>query len=233
MEMKYKHLFFDLDHTLWDFDANARLTLQELYETMDLQTAGVHDFDLFHSTYLLHNDKLWARYRNGFIKVDELRWKRMWLTLLEFKIGDEKLAKDMGMRFLDLLPTRKLLFPHTIDILDYLVAKNYQLHIITNGFETTQHSKLKSSGLDKYFKEVITSEGSNSLKPKKEIFEYAFKKAKADPAQSIMIGDNIEVDIQGAINAGIDQVFVNHINATAEVTPTYEVRSLKELEAIL
>lgn len=233
MEMKYKHLFFDLDHTLWDFDANARLTLQELYETMDLQTAGVHDFDLFHSTYLLHNDKLWARYRNGFIKVDELRWKRMWLTLLEFKIGDEKLARDMGIRFLDLLPTRKLLFPHTIDILDYLASKNYQLHIITNGFEATQHSKLRSSGLEKYFKEVITSEGSNSLKPKKEIFEYAFRKAGAAPMESIMIGDNIEVDIQGAINAGIDQVFVNHINATADVVPTYEVRSLKELEGIL
>ncbi len=230
--MKYKHLFFDLDHTLWDFDANAKLTLLELYHSMDLLQAGVHDFELFHNNYLLHNDKLWARYRNGFIKVDELRWKRMWHTLLDFKIGDEKLARDMGSRFLELLPTRNLLFPHTSEILDYLINKGYTLHIITNGFEVTQHSKLKYSGLEKYFREVITSEGSNSLKPKKEIFDYALMKAGANPSESIMIGDNIEVDIMGAINAGIDQVFVNHIQATTEIEPTYTVTHLKELEQI-
>lgn len=229
--MKYRHLFFDLDHTLWDFDANARLTLQELYHTMELQSRGVHDFDLFHTNYLLHNDKLWTRYRNGQIRVDDLRWKRMWLTLIDFKIGDEKLAREMGTRFLDLLPTRNLLFPYTIEILDYLADKGYQLHLITNGFEATQHSKLLNSGLKSYFKNVVTSEGSNSLKPKKEIFDYAFMKAGALPEHSIMIGDNPEVDIQGAINAGIDQVYVNHTNAPA-IEATYTVYSLKELESI-
>src|SRR5450432_4019785 len=94
---KYKHLFFDLDHTLWDFEANSKLTLQELYEIFQLQSKGIHDFDLFHKNYLAHNDKLWERYRNGFIKVEELRWKRMWLTLLDFKIGDEALAREMGI----------------------------------------------------------------------------------------------------------------------------------------
>lgn len=116
--MKYKHLFFDLDHTLWDFEANSRQTLEELYQTMSLEARGVNDFDLFHKNYLEHNDKLWDRYRKGFIKVDELRWKRMWLTLLDFKIADEPLAREMGVVFLDLLPTRKLLFPHTIEVLD-------------------------------------------------------------------------------------------------------------------
>lgn len=234
--MKYKHLFFDLDHTLWDFEANSRQTLLELYNAFQLTDRGIHDFDLFHRNYLLHNDKLWDRYRNGYIKVDELRWKRMWLTLLDFKLADEPLAREMGIRFLDLLPTRKLLFPYTIEILNYLQSKQYRIHLITNGFEKTQYGKLKSSGLDGYFEAVITSEGSNSLKPHKEIFEYAFQKTGAFPEESIMIGDTIEVDILGAVNAGIDQVHVNHLTKDIELVngqkPTYTVFSLKELESI-
>ncbi len=228
----YKHLFFDLDHTLWDFNANARLTLQELYNAMELNTLGILDFELFYTTYLIHNDKLWEKYRNGIIKVDDLRWKRMWYTLIDFKIGDEKLARDMGFRFLQLLPTRKLLFPHAIECLDYLRKKGYSLHLITNGFKETQHSKLKHSGIDSYFIEVITSECSNSIKPNKEIFEYAFMKTNANPSESIMIGDSIDVDIMGAMNAGIDQVFVNHTCIECEIKPTYTVRSLKELQEI-
>jgi putative hydrolase of the HAD superfamily len=234
--MRYKHLFFDLDHTLWDFEANSRQTLLELYNAFQLTDRGIDDFDLFHRNYLLHNDKLWDRYRNGYIKVDELRWKRMWLTLLDFKLADEPLAREMGIRFLDLLPTRKLLFPYTIEILDYLQSKQYRIHLITNGFEKTQYGKLKSSGLDGYFEAVITSEGSNSLKPHKEIFDYAFRKTGALPEESIMIGDTIEVDILGAVNAGIDQVHVNHLNKDIELVngqkPTYTVFSLKELESI-
>ena len=234
--MKYKHLFFDLDHTLWDFEANSRQTLDDLYHSMNLKAKGVNDFDVFHKNYLVHNDKLWDRYRKGFIKVDELRWKRMWLTLLDFKIADEQLAREMGNIFLDLLPTRKILFPDTIEILDYLVDKNYQLHLITNGFEKTQHSKLKNSGLDRYFIQVITSEGSNSLKPHQEIFDYAFKKTGAKPEESIMIGDTIDVDILGAANAGIDQVHVNHLTKEPMMVndklPTYTVYSLRELENI-
>jgi putative hydrolase of the HAD superfamily len=234
--VKYKHLFFDLDHTIWDFEANSRESLEELYHSMKLQEKGVNDFDLFHKNYLVHNEKLWDRYRNGVVKVDELRWKRMWLALLDFKIADETLAREMGVIFLDLLPTRKILFPYTIEILDYLVNKNYNLHLITNGFEKTQHSKLKNSGLDKYFRVVITSEASNSLKPHKEIFDFAFQKTGAAQNESIMIGDTIEVDILGAVNAGIDQVHVNHLTnepvLVNEKFPTYTVYSLKELEDI-
>jgi putative hydrolase of the HAD superfamily len=230
--MQYKHLFFDLDHTLWDFEANSRQTLQELYQTLGLADRGIPDFDRFHKSYIVHNDKLWERYRNGYIRVDELRWKRMWLTLLDFNIGDEPLARRMGEQFLDALPTRRILFPYTIEILTYLRNKGYQLHLITNGFEKTQHSKLQYSGLSGYFGEVITSEGSNSLKPHKEIFEYAFRKTGADPAGSIMLGDSIEVDIQGAMNAGIDQVYVNHLGVPPAIKPTYTVSSLKELEKI-
>ncbi|MBP9102628.1 MAG: YjjG family noncanonical pyrimidine nucleotidase [Chitinophagaceae bacterium] len=234
--MKYKHLFFDLDHTIWDFEANSRTTLVELYEEMKLKERGVHDFDLFHKNYLAHNERLWERYRKGFVKQEELRVKRMWLSLLDFKIADEPLAKKMGDRFLEMLPTRTILFPYTIEILNYLTEKKYELHLITNGFENTQHSKLKHSGLSPYFKQVITSEGSNSLKPNKEIFDFAFQKTGATPDESIMIGDTMEVDILGAINAGIDQIHVNHLTNEPESIngklPTHTVYSLKELEGI-
>jgi len=229
---KYKHLFFDLDHTLWDFEANARATLETLYEDLGLEAIGVDDFELFYKNYLIYNDMLWERYRKGLIKQEELRIKRMRLALLDFKIADEALSQKMNTQFLDLLPTRTILFPHTKEILQWLTDKNYELHLITNGFEKVQHNKLKYSGLDTFFKEVITSEGSNSLKPNKEIFEYAFSKTGAKPSESIMIGDTMEVDIQGAINAGIDQVFVNYQNIQTEIKPTYMVNSLKELEEI-
>ena len=229
---KYKHLFFDLDHTLWDFESNSRQTLAEIYELLDLRARGVDDFDRFHKIYLQHNDRLWERYRNGFIKVDELRWKRMWLTLLEFKIGDEALARKMGIVFLDLLPTRKILFPHTKEILDYLSQKKYSLHLITNGFEKTQQSKLQHAGLDNYFVEIITSESANSLKPHKEIFDYALSKTGASKQESIILKDSIEVNIQGAMKFKINKVYVNHLNIEPAIQPTFVVYSLKELEDI-
>ena len=231
-DKQYRHLFFDLDHTLWDFEANARLTLLELYTRLQLEQKGINNFDLFHKNYLAHNEKLWERYRKGFIKQEELRVKRMWLALLDFRIADEVLAREMSIQFLDMLPTRTMLFPHALEILDYLTDKHYELHLITNGFEQTQHNKLKYSGLHKYFKEVITSEGSSSLKPNKEIFDYAFEKTGANPSESIMLGDSIDVDILGAMNAGIDQVFINHLNIEIDIKPTYVVKSLKELETI-
>lgn len=230
--MKYTHLFFDLDHTLWDFETNSRNTLRILYDSLSLAEKGVHDFNRFHANYLIHNERLWEKYRKGFIKVDELRWKRFWLALLEFKIGDEALARLMAEKFLELLPTRTVLFPDAEAILQYLHKKNYILHLITNGFEKTQFSKLKHAGIDHFFNEVITSEGSNSLKPHREIFDYALQKAQADPKHSIMIGDDLEVDIKGAKNAGIDQVFVNHLNKAIDFAPTYTVYNLAGLKSI-
>lgn len=231
--MKYKHLFFDLDHTLWDFDANARVTLQQLHIDLNLVDKGIHDFDLFYKNYLVHNEKLWARYRSGYIRQEELRIKRMWLTLLDFQIADTELARQLSEVFLQLLPTRTILFPDTKEVLQYLTDKGYQLHLITNGFELVQHEKLKSSGINHFFKEVITSEGSNSLKPQKEIFDYALNRTGATVAESIMIGDSIEVDIAGAIAAGIDQVHVNHINSEQSLIPTYTVTELKQLKEFL
>lgn len=229
---RYKHLFFDLDHTLWDFDSNARETLTDLYGQFSLDSTISAPFDDFYRRYLYHNEILWDRYHKGQITAEELKWKRMWRTLLDFKIGNEPLAKELSAAFLEILPTKKLLFPYTVEILDYLSDRQYVLHLITNGFEKTQWSKLNNSGLGHYFTHVVTSETSNSLKPKKEIFEYAMHKAGATLQESIMIGDNLEADIQGAINAGMDSVFVNHINTASHLPATYTVYHLKELENI-
>ena len=231
--MAYKDLFFDLDHTLWDFETNSKETIQELYTTHRLADLGIVDFDGFYATYSAHNHRLWDRYTKGFIKQEELRWKRVYLSLLDFKVANEALAKEMSLAYLEILPNKKHLFPYTIEILDYLKEKDYKMHLITNGFESVQFKKIKNSGLQDYFIEVITSEASNSLKPQKEIFEYALKNAKASVEKSIMIGDNEFADIQGGINMGMDTVFVNHIQAIPTIPATYTITHLKELETIL
>ncbi len=231
--MAYKDLFFDLDHTLWDFETNSMETIQELYHTYDLAALGIVDFDGFYKTYSEHNHRLWDRYSKGFIKQEELRWKRVYLSLLDFKVANEKLAKEISVAYLDILPNKKHLFPYTFEILDYLKNKDYKMHLITNGFESVQFKKITNSGLANYFTEVITSEASNSLKPHKDIFEYALKNANATVAASIMIGDNESADIQGGINIGMDTIFVNHIQATPTIPATYTITHLQELETTL
>jgi len=229
---KYNHLFFDLDHTIWDFDTNAKISLAQIFEEFDLENKVTADFGAFYEKYLYHNKLLWERYQNGFISSDELKWRRMWRTLLEFKIGDEELSKSLSGRFLEILPVQKKMFPYADEILQYLKNKNYTLHLITNGFEKTQWSKIKNSKIDHYFTHVITSEASNSMKPEKEIFDFALQQSNAAINESIMIGDNLEADIQGAMNAGWDTIFVNHIQTTTSINPTYTITHLNELENI-
>jgi putative hydrolase of the HAD superfamily len=231
--MHYEHLFFDLDHTIWDFETNSKEAMLDVYNINQLSEKGVPDFDAFFEKYSYHNHRLWDKYSKGQLKQEELRWKRMWLSLLEFKIADEALSRKMGASFLEILPNKNKLFPYTIEILSYLKNKGYQMHLITNGFEKVQFNKIEKSNISSYFIEVITSEGSNSLKPNKEIFEHALEKSGASIDKSIMIGDNIEADIIGAMNIGMDTIFVNHINAITDIQPTYTVYHLKELENIL
>jgi putative hydrolase of the HAD superfamily len=157
----------------------------------------------------------------------------MWRTLLDFKIGSEPLARNMSATFLQLLPEKQHLFPYAPEILTYLREKGYGLHLITNGFEETQWRKLRNSRLDGYFAEVITSERSGSVKPNPGIFEYALKRTGASLRESIMIGDNPDADIQGALNMGMDCIFVNHGPDEVPSPATYSVRNLRELESIL
>lgn len=232
--MKYKHIFFDLDHTLWDFEANAYQVLAELFDTHALASRGVPSFDVFHKTYMGHNEILWDRFRKGFITRNDLRFKRFSRTLLDFKIGDDKLSHTMGTQFLEILPYKTALFPYAKEILEYLAAKNYPIHMITNGFEDTQLIKMKSSGIDAFFTHVVTSEKAGTLKPYREIFDYAVNLAGGTADTSIMIGDALNIDILGAYNAGLDQVYYNPlIPVTGDLKPTYVIQGLHELKEIL
>ena len=227
----YKHLFFDLDHTLWDFDKNSEIALRKLYAEYDLKGKGIDDFNALFKAFNFHNDKLWERYRNGYIKRDELRWKRMWLMLLDFKVADTALAHELSTAYLEILPTQTLLVPHAKEVLDYCKGR-YEMNLITNGFDTTQRLKLQYSGISRYFTHLITSEKSNSMKPHRDIFDYAIKIAGAELDSSIMIGDAVDVDILGAINAGMDTVYYNPHRLPHNRKPTYEINHLEELMKI-
>ncbi len=229
----YKTIFFDLDHTLWDFEANSRATLDYIFHHFELQQLGIVEFEDFYQTYKAHNERLWERYRKGFIKRDELKWKRMWLTLLDFKVANEPLAKELAQVFIEMLPQQKLLFPHTIQVLDYCTAKGYELNLITNGFEDTQLKKLAACSIEHYFKHIITSEKSQSVKPNAAIFEYALGLSNVYVKDAFMIGDSLDVDILGAQNVGMDQVFFNPDNLAHQATPTYEIACLSELQQLL
>ena len=231
--MTYHDLFFDLDHTLWDFETNAKENIRDLFITHRLHETVTADFDFFFDKYSFHNKRLWHRYNHGFIKQEELKWKRMWHALLEFKLGDETLAKKLSAEYMEILPSKKALFPHTDEVLTYLRNRKYKLHLITNGFEQVQWRKLENAQIGSYFSTVITSEAACCLKPNKEIFDFAIGKAGCCYNESIMIGDNLDADIFGAMNAGMDTIFVNHINEETTLKPTYIIYHLKELEDIL
>jgi len=230
----YDQLFFDLDHTIWDFDTNSEATLLDLFHELKLNERATGDFHHFHTTYHHHNEIYWDRFRKGFINREELRWKRMWRTLVDFKITDEPLAKQMSERYLDILPTKTNLFPHCIELLEYLTEKKYPMHLITNGFEKTQYQKIKNSGIDRFFTHMVTSEQAGIMKPHAAIFEYALKLTKSTAEQCVMIGDTLEVDILGAKNMGMDTVYFNPAKPhNDKVIPTYVIGNLNELKSIL
>lgn len=227
------HLFFDIDHTLWDFDKNSTHTLSYLYDYYQLNNKRIGDFEEFNKVYHDINDKLWDRFRKGFIDRQTLRWKRMWHTLLHYNIYDITLAKDMSEKYLEILPTQTALFPHAEEVLIYCKNKKYQLHIITNGFETTQKQKLQIAGIDIYFEKMISSEQAMSMKPKKEIFQYALRSTQALAQHSVMIGDALDVDILGAQNAGMHQIYFNPNKKKENHSATYEIHCLSEIKNIL
>jgi putative hydrolase of the HAD superfamily len=228
----YKFLFFDLDHTLWDFEKNSIHTLKDMYDETNLSSKGIEAFDDFNLVYHEVNDVMWAKFRKGALSREDLRWKRMWQTLLHYKINDEKLAKDMSARYLEILPTKNAVFPYALDVLDYCKEKNYQMHLITNGFEETQKQKLRNAAMESYFDKMITSEQAMSMKPHKEIFEYAFAQTGAHASNSIMVGDALDIDVLGAKNVGMHQVYFNPHKHQHEDDPTYEISCLSELKNI-
>ena len=228
---QYKHLFFDLDRTLWDFEKNSIITLRSIFDKRKLDKI-FPDFNIFVSTYEAHNERLWDLYKLRKIRKDELRNERFLLTLKDFGIDDPKLAEQIGDDYVELSPMQTVLFPNTIEVLDYLSTK-YKMHIITNGFVEVQYKKLKNCGLEKYFERVTTSEEAKSSKPKPEIFQVALKSVNAKKTESLMIGDDLENDILGAKKFGIDQVFFNPDSEKHSETISFEIKNLNELTTFL
>ena len=231
-ELKYKHVFFDLDRTLWDFDAAAEVAFERIYEKYDLKSRGIPSAHEFHEVYHPLNEELWVLYRADKITKDELNRTRFMKPLEHYGIHDIELADHLSEDYVYWSPRIVRLVPGTLELLDYLKPK-YHLHLITNGFQEVQHTKLNGSGLEPYFETLTVSEEVGVKKPNPEIFHYALRKAGAIAEESIMIGDEMAVDIDGARAAGMDTVMFNPKREIIEGNRTFEVNDLREIMEIL
>jgi len=229
----YKTVFIDLDDTLWDFHANAKSSLQEIYEIKKLGQY-FDSFEQYFTIYAKRNLELWEDYGKGTISKAELSLERFLHPLIQVGIDNSILANEIGEDYLDLLPTRTALIPFAMELLEYLYPK-YPLTIVSNGFVEVQYKKLHSCHIEQYFSHVVLSEAAQALKPDKRIFEYAMQLNNATAAETIMIGDSYEADIRGAQNAGIDQIYFNPNPKFDDRnnSATYQVRSLNEILDIL
>ncbi|WP_200975459.1 YjjG family noncanonical pyrimidine nucleotidase [Echinicola sp. 20G] len=229
---KYRHLFFDLDHTLWDYDRNVQESLSELYEIYGLENLGVPSNHDFYKAFLKVNTGLWDHYNVGKIDKDTLRKVRFRRIFDHFGAHDVVVPEAMESDFMQRTSSKPHLFPYSKEILTYLKGK-YELHVITNGFNESQALKMTSSGIHAYFDLVVTSETTGHKKPDRRIFEYAMGQLGADAEECLMIGDNPVSDIQGARNAAIDQVFFNPHAVDCQPNATYTIAKLKDLESFL
>ena len=231
-ELKYKHIFFDLDRTLWDFDAAAEVAFERIYDKYNLKDLGIPSAHEFHEVYHPLNERLWELYREDKITKDYLNRTRFVLPLEHYGIHDTDLADHLSEDYVYWSPRIVRLVPGTMELLDYLKLK-YHLHLITNGFQEVQDTKLAGSGLKPFFETLTVSEEVGVKKPNPEIFHYALRKAHATAEESLMIGDEMAVDIDGARAAGIDQIFFNPSGAKVEGERTFEVRRLVDIMGIV
>lgn len=229
---KYQHIFFDLDRTLWDFDAAAEVAFERIYEKYNLKSLGIPSAHEFHEVYHPLNEQLWVLYRADKITKDELNRTRFVLPLEHYGIHDTDLADHLSEDYVYWSPRIVRLVPGTMELLEYLKPK-YHLHLITNGFQEVQHTKLSGSGLEPYFETLTVSEEVGVKKPNPEVFHYALRKAGAKAEESLMIGDEMAVDIDGARAAGMDTLLFHPIEDRVEGECTYEVRSLMEIIGLL
>ncbi|RDI12259.1 YjjG family noncanonical pyrimidine nucleotidase [Flavobacterium sp. AG291] len=221
-------VFFDLDHTLWDFEKNSALAFQVIFEELDIKVSHQE----FNKHYSPINAKYWKLYRDGEITQQELRYGRLKDTflLIDFT-ADDILLERISQRYIRLLPENNNLFEGAVEVLDYLKGK-YSLHIITNGPDEVQERKLKNANIDHYFDTITNSELAGCKKPHAGIFEYALKAANVDRKESIMIGDCIEADVQGAIDCGMEAIFFNEHNLEAPAS-IMQINHLLEIKKIL
>lgn len=195
------HLFFDLDHTLWDFDTNAEETLRELYDHYQVKFLTPHGPDTFIAIYTQINHDLWKLYRNHQITKDKLRVKRFEDTFKTMGVAHKDIPMNIGEKYIEICPTKTALLPGAIETLDYLYDR-YELHIITNGFEESQLKKMHHANLTAYFKSITISEHVGKQKPHPLVFETALKNAKSTTISGTYIGDNLDADIKGSIQSG-------------------------------
>lgn len=228
----YKCIFFDLDHTLWDYETNSNDTLAELYDQYALQQKGVTTLKDFQIRFREVNTKLWDLFDRGEIKSEVIREQRFKQILEPFGAYAPTLCEDISVDYLNTCPTKGILMPHAIDILNYLKEK-YTLTIITNGFEEIQNLKLTAGNLRPYFNHIVTSQRAGHRKPSREIFDFALRHNESEHHEAIMIGDNLVTDIGGARNASIDTVLFNPEKFSHDVSVQYEISSLDELRRIL
>lgn len=228
---KYCCIFFDLDRTLWDFEANSHEAFVDMYDKYELGKV-FPDFATFEQTYRRYNRQLWEDYRNGKIAKEVLKYVRFQMTLEAFGRNNLSLAKKLGEDYVQISATKTQLFPHTHELLAYL-KERYRLFVITNGFEEVQLKKIRNSALEGYFKGIITSEKAGVQKPHGEIFRYALEKAGARAETSLMVGDDVEGDILGARSQGMDQVLFNPNGKKHDVKPTYVIQDLSELTKLI
>jgi putative hydrolase of the HAD superfamily len=229
---KYQHLFFDLDHTLWDYDTCVKESLLELYQTYELINYGIPLYEQFVKAFYEVNFKLWALYDVG--KIDKAGLRAQRFQLIFQAAGASKLEIPLTFEddFIHKTSSKPHVLPYAFEILEYLKPK-YGLHIITNGFNESQSRKLNASGLTPYFDLVITSETTGHKKPDPKIFQYALDKIDAHHYEVVMIGDNPDSDILGAKNAEIDQIFFNPYGKEIAFEPTHTIQHLSELEKLL
>jgi YjjG family noncanonical pyrimidine nucleotidase len=203
-----KDVFFDLDHTLWDFDKNSELAFETIFNRNHPTIA----IETFIEKYVPINQACWKLYQYDKISHAELRYNRLKHSFdaLDYAVSDAEIER-IAQEYIELLPDNNHLFDGTFEVLDYLSQK-YKLHIITNGFAEVQSRKIKNSNIGDYFQTITNSEMAGVKKPNPIIFEYALNLAKAKKESSIMIGDCLEADVQGALNAGLDAIFFNEKN---------------------
>lgn len=230
--MKYQHLFFDLDHTLWDFEKNSSESLEDIYYKSDLKQHGVTSIKLFIQSFLRINTALWDAFDRGTLHHAYIRENRFKMVFDELGLACPSNHVEIGEIYLNTLPEKKHLLKGALDILNYVTDKGYSVHIVTNGFNDIQAKKISSSGISHFFKNVITFENANAKKPDPKIFAYALEMANALPEESIMIGDNWVADVMGAKQFGLDTVYLNPAGLSFDESPTYDIRRLEELKLI-
>jgi putative hydrolase of the HAD superfamily len=205
-----KHLFFDLDRTIWDFDQNSEAALRHIIEEESL-LSHVGSFERFHKVYIQQNAHLWKLYGKGKIKKEELRYERFRAAFNKFKIRDEALIRRVGDAYVTISPRQTLLFPNAIETLKELKVMGFTLHIITNGFQEVQFIKLENCGLQSFFDVIVCSEMIGKNKPDPAIFKHAMKEAGTQPSDSLMIGDDYHIDVAGALQVGMHAIHFDPI----------------------